>query len=358
MNPSIELFRAIAALMVLTAHYDLFFTSHMNYLHYLSTGVDLFFVVSGFVFGYSIFSDRAFYLKPYIVRRFSRIYPLYAFSLVFYYFFTRSDPHKLLYFIKHLLFLQTTTSIREVAFFNGAYWTLPVEVEFYMLVPVLAMYARRYKNLVPVVLISGFIFRLLLPSSPRLPQEVGTMVLMVYHLPGILTEFGIGMLLYKAHSRWKGPSVSVAVRVITFSLGVFVFSMLALYLVLHGYKETNIILIRYTDPYFCLSSAVGFALLLFPFLDLFTDKKSSFASFSIFAGSLSYGVYLFHTLAPTLLARAHLLPSSPLSAYGACLIVTLTLAAASHYLIEAPLRSYGASLSRGMSAALMSRMKS
>ena len=357
MNPSIELFRGLAALMVLTAHYELFFTSQMNFLHYLSTGVDLFFVISGFVFGYTIFSDKVFYLKPYIVRRFSRIYPLYAFSLVLYFLFTRSDPNKLVYFMKHLLFLQTTTSIREVAFFNGAYWTLPVEIEFYMLVPILAMYAKRYKNVVPAVLISGILLRLLLPSAAQPPQEVGTLTLMVYHLPGILTEFGIGLLLFRAHSRWQGPSVSTSARVITFALGVFVFSLLALYLSRHGYKETNIILIRYTNPYFCICSAVGFALLLFPFLDLFKDSKSSLASFSILAGALSYGVYLFHALTPTVLTKAHLLPSSPFTAYITCVAATVALATVAHYFIEAPLRSYGSALSKKIAISLISQPK-
>ena len=47
----IELLRGVAALMVLLAHYQLQFAGRPAWLGFSQTGVDLFFVLSGFVFG-------------------------------------------------------------------------------------------------------------------------------------------------------------------------------------------------------------------------------------------------------------------------------------------------------------------
>lgn len=58
MHPAIELFRGIAAFMVLTSHYAYFFTSELSFLNFLQTGVDLFFIISGFVFAPLILSGN------------------------------------------------------------------------------------------------------------------------------------------------------------------------------------------------------------------------------------------------------------------------------------------------------------
>ena len=138
MNPAIELFRGIAALMVLTSHYAYFFTSELSFLNFLQTGVDLFFIISGFVFAPVIYSGKIA-VTPYLIRRFFRIYPLYLVSLLLYYGFAPIDPQKFTFFINHLFFLHTTHSVEELNFFNIAYWTLPIEAEFYLLVPFLVI---------------------------------------------------------------------------------------------------------------------------------------------------------------------------------------------------------------------------
>ncbi|MEX2365217.1 MAG: hypothetical protein WD601_01335, partial [Pseudohongiellaceae bacterium] len=62
--------------MVLVTHYARFITSAGSGLDFLWTGVDLFFVISGFVFAPMVFGEKVA-IGPYLVRRFFRIYPLY-----------------------------------------------------------------------------------------------------------------------------------------------------------------------------------------------------------------------------------------------------------------------------------------
>ena len=85
MNPIIELYRGIAALMVMLCHYrSIVFGDERNLLSFLWTGVDLFFVISGFVFAPHI-TNAKIKLNSFFIRRFFRIYPLYFLSLWIYF---------------------------------------------------------------------------------------------------------------------------------------------------------------------------------------------------------------------------------------------------------------------------------
>ncbi|MGQ9658741.1 MAG: acyltransferase family protein, partial [Thermochromatium sp.] len=79
-----------------------------------------------------------FAIRPYTIRRVFRLYPLYLVSLPLYYLIAPESPDKPFYLLKHLVFLGTTSGAHEAFFFNPAYWSLPVEVEYYLLLPLLA----------------------------------------------------------------------------------------------------------------------------------------------------------------------------------------------------------------------------
>lgn len=345
MNPAIELFRGVAALMVLTSHYETFLVPEKSLLHYLSTGVDFFFVISGFVFGQTIFSKKNPAVIPFFIRRFFRIYPLYAFSLIFYYLFSRPDPNRLIYLFKHLLFLQTTASPQEAVFFNGAYWTLPAEIEFYMAVPFLAILYSRYKRLLPALLFCGVAANVFLVHTAPLPPAINAYSLSLFHLPGVLTEFVIGMLLFRVYDHRKDAPLGLPVYLGIFFSGVFIILMLGFYLVKTGYQNTDMIAIRLTNFFFCTSCAIGYALILFPFLHKIRSNESTFTRFCLYSGTASYGIYLFHSLTPQLLEKSHLLPSGP-AAYVICTLITVGASIGLHYTIEAPLRSFGRELSK------------
>ena len=80
---SIELFRGIAALIVMLSHYWTLIGVEPGIFRFLFTGVDLFFVLSGFVFAPYLFGKKLLII-PHLIRRLFRIYPLYIIALIIY----------------------------------------------------------------------------------------------------------------------------------------------------------------------------------------------------------------------------------------------------------------------------------
>ena len=75
MNPVVEAWRGIASLMVLWVHWGPVLGWPMGPMSFGFTGVDLFFVLSGFVFAPTVMASSAPSLGAYAVHRFARIYP-------------------------------------------------------------------------------------------------------------------------------------------------------------------------------------------------------------------------------------------------------------------------------------------
>lgn len=99
----LELFRGTAAIMVMVCHYAFMLTEGITLLTFMWTGVDLFFVISGFVFARFILSKNIEF-APFIIRRFFRIYPLYIASLILYFLITADHQNKIEYFVNHMFF--------------------------------------------------------------------------------------------------------------------------------------------------------------------------------------------------------------------------------------------------------------
>lgn len=142
MLSSIQVLRAVAALLVLVAH---FWSEYAalgkgdavpNFIAG-AAGVDLFFVISGFVMVYS--SEKFFGQRggpaTFFLRRLARIVPLY-WATTIYMFFGKHGAAKNL--ADSLLFLPTGIPI------NGVGWTLIVEMFFYVTFAVAVLLPRAY----------------------------------------------------------------------------------------------------------------------------------------------------------------------------------------------------------------------
>jgi peptidoglycan/LPS O-acetylase OafA/YrhL len=120
-------------------------------------GVSLFFVISGFILGLPFASSRltgapAVKLKKYFLRRLTRLEPPYILNLLICFFlliavnhgnFRSLFPHLLtsVVYIHNLVYANPSTV-------NPVAWSLEVEVQFYCLVPLLALiFAVRSKNM-------------------------------------------------------------------------------------------------------------------------------------------------------------------------------------------------------------------
>lgn len=102
-------------------------------------GVVLFFLISGFVVPSGIRMDRPAPVATFLVRRAFRIYPAYWLSIPFCAFATwwlQGQPFGVADFLINLTLLQDLLGFHSA---SGVYWTLLVELEFYLLCVALAV---------------------------------------------------------------------------------------------------------------------------------------------------------------------------------------------------------------------------
>src|SRR5690606_10593117 len=164
--------------MVMLCHYAVLIQDvERSWLNFLYTGVDFFFVISGFVFAPLLLSPVRENTAAFAVRRAFRIYPLFLFAILFY----ALLPHKTWdngIILQHALFLHTTIS-KEIAFYyNPAFWSLPVEVEFYLLLGLLVF--LKIRNTTPVLLLlSGLSLLTGLWAHHFLPENAHTKLVLM-----------------------------------------------------------------------------------------------------------------------------------------------------------------------------------
>lgn len=165
--------RALAIIMVFVFHYGHIFP-HPEWTNAISnfgwTGVDLFFVLSGYLIASQLFASLAttgtFSLKEFFIKRFFRILPAYFVVVTLYFLFPplreREAPAPLW---KYLTFTQNIgLDLRTQGTFSHA-WSLCVEEQFYLLFPLLISALIYFKSLtkgawiLTLLFLFGFIIR-------------------------------------------------------------------------------------------------------------------------------------------------------------------------------------------------------
>lgn len=134
--------RAIAILLVLMYHYRAFIHPDWidTYGRFGWTGVDLFFVLSGFLISNQLFQEIKnrgnFSLKSFFIKRFFRIIPPYFFTLMLYFCFPFFRERKSLSSLwKFLSFTQNYgLDVINKGTFSHA-WSLCIEEQFYLILP-------------------------------------------------------------------------------------------------------------------------------------------------------------------------------------------------------------------------------
>jgi len=160
----IDSFRAVAVIVVILNHFNKDFLPN-GYL-----GVDIFFVLSGFVITKSLLSRehdsfKTFY-KSFLIKRFRRIYPVLIFViLLFLVLINFYDPRtnntfltgltSLFAFSNIFLYTQSIQYFSDISSYNSFLhtWSLGVEEQFYLIFPVFYFLFIRNKKLFKVFLI-------------------------------------------------------------------------------------------------------------------------------------------------------------------------------------------------------------
>jgi len=350
----IEFYRGIAALMVMCCHYaPIIYGDQHRWLKFLWTGVDLFFVISGFVFAPQIIKGGIDYF-PFIIRRIFRIYPLYLLSLFLYFYLTPSIPEKNEYFINHLFFLYTLHSKSEAFYFNPAFWSLPPEVEFYLCIPLIGLWINSFKKTIFLVL-GAFALHYFIYFDLNISEK--SKIIYSVHLPGLLIEFLMGIVVFY----FVQKSINLYFKTILFFASVSSLLGLAYFFIFYG--DEGIINNSYLSHSFDLLVTVCYATILILTLNrkpevtltslIIENKERHTRPFLIqglfnkvctLLGQVSYGTYLFHNAIPRVLPG--IFPDSPFMRFIAYCLVTLVLSLILNRLIEQPFKQFGAALSQ------------
>jgi peptidoglycan/LPS O-acetylase OafA/YrhL len=237
--------RGVAALMVFLYHYsalhpgirlDLavpFVGSILQFpLGLGGVGVDVFFVLSGFLLTlpfaqFALDGQNRPQVGRYFKRRFFRVFPAYYAQLFIILavgaWFVTWKPQTVSSLLAHLLMF-FNIGWNPVTPIVGVWWTLPVEMGFYLLLPLLApfMKPRRWLPVLAVGLLLSMAYRYwaALHFGPQSPDRA---FLAAVQLPGSLPEFLLGasaaLLIQKLDLRgYAGPGAWTGVALFVLGL--------------------------------------------------------------------------------------------------------------------------------------------
>lgn len=264
--------RAIAAISVMFFHYTFGFNHADTHtlFHNGFMGVELFFVISGFVIFMTL--QNVATTKQFVVSRFARLYPAYWFSVILSYilfsipviFSTQVQPNfkvSTILFDRFLVNLSMIQSYFGIEHIDGAYWTLSVELAFYIVM--LLVFAAKKMKYIELV---GWAYVVLLFVLHRFIKvvQIDYFRYGLYFLAGI-----IFYNLYDKGFQYKKFSQYILLLV------TLIFNLRYFY---HSLIEQLIVILIY----------LIFCLLSFRKLEWFR-----FAPL-VFLGQISYSMYLLH----------------------------------------------------------------
>lgn len=164
---NLDILRCVCALMVVLAHsyegfcgwlgsplvaFPLLDAKVRLFISNLSIGVDVFFVISGFLITYLLLNEKEasgnIHIGKFIVRRSLRIWPLYYFAVFFGFVLITTSNRPAPDYLANLLFLNNFNAIRisEWQFPFAHFWSICVEEHFYIVWP-FVLYFTSIKNI-------------------------------------------------------------------------------------------------------------------------------------------------------------------------------------------------------------------
>lgn len=292
--PSVTLIRGIAALAVSLFHFTKGFVSEMSVadvlMPYAWIGVEVFFVISGFVIPYALLRlpFKFEHYGGYLLKRLVRIEPAYLASiliiLVLNYVSTlfpiyQGDPFSISGF-NILLHMGYLVEFFDGTWLNPVYWTLAIEFQYYLVIGVLLIIWNRNQKYLTIATLFLFF------ALSFIPQDT---VRFLKHTD--IFTIGIICAFYKKEYIDK-----------------------LLFLVLVGLVGAVIYLHHsYVITILCVGSTLGIA-----FLNRFANFK-----LLIFFGNISYSLYLLHV--PVGGRIINLSKRIPLGEYGQFLAIFVAL---------------------------------
>jgi peptidoglycan/LPS O-acetylase OafA/YrhL len=337
--PALDGIRGMAVLLVILFH---FFNAGFGWI-----GVDLFFVLSGFLItGILIDSrDDRNYFRNFYIRRTLRIFPLYYFAFTF--------------FLLLVIFAEDAVALKEPDFFTANalwfyiymqnwlfaitgwpadhvlnhFWSLAIEEQFYIFWPVLVYFIPPKKLLHACILIIVVSLVSRICSYYQGCQAPWQFVTTHCRLEGLATGGLIAVLFRK--------NLSSLINIFKWVGWIMIPVIIFLYI-----KAGTL---KYNSPYYLTIGFTIFDLFLGSVLVAALTRKAAITIFSWpvlrFLGKYSYGIYVYHWMIYQLLWKwylDHILnginAGGSRFVYGiVCFILTILVSRISYMYLESPL---------------------
>lgn len=340
--------RAIAVLLVLYAHFfeDMIgpFPFGDKVIGVGGYGVDLFFVLSGFLItGILLISKDeidngsktvASSAKTFYIRRILRIFPIYYLILLIAFILAIHPVRETIlwhtFYLSNFYIAQQGRWVETI----GHLWSLSVEEQFYLIWPWIILFTPRKRLLMVLIALTavGPLYRLacLMNHVPYMTSRVMTL--------GCMDFFGIGALLayIKKHNNTRYTASEFSKHCLL--IGGVLFP-LAILLGLLGIKNPVGIFAKTCEGMF-------FCWLIYKASEKFDGVIGMIleTKILIYIGKISYGIYLYHNFIP------HIIPAKflnyythyvvhPLGVRILYVILTIAIASLSWYLVEKPMNT-------------------
>lgn len=233
--------RGVAALLVVLCHAREYLVQSV-YTKEISAllipgamGVDLFFIISGFIMVYSTQGGSGYaYAKDFAIKRFSRIFPLYFIVSVLWVFIVKKNPNffysmdNIVYFAKSILFIPVSNAHPLFhAPIVSLGWTLNFEIYFYIVFGLTLLF-KKYQTIALAVWMS-----LTLVAIPEVFSEFSWAASKNHNYPWIylnlvanpiIFEFLAGVLIAKLYlkNNFVFPNITLAKASVAITFGLVI----------------------------------------------------------------------------------------------------------------------------------------
>lgn len=273
---SLQILRALAAYAVFFTHYAVFG------LHVGGFGVDIFFIISGFVIAFVVEKST----KDFLLKRLIRVSPLYtiATGLTVILAFIKPEWFKSVVvstegIIKSLLYIPYRIDKSGPILSLG--WTLNFEMLFYLSMSFCILFIKKKRLLIPfcALLLMLFLYVIQLTKADSYPLS--------FYGNGLLPEFIMGLFLfYFWQFLQKEKNVNKLLRLSFFGIGIAALIFLIYCGLTNDFNDVDRN-IRVGIPALFI---VGGTMAIEPFI----NGKSKLVKLTSLIGDSSYAMYLFH----------------------------------------------------------------
>ncbi len=309
---NLDVFRGIAAILVLLFHFYTFYSTELlglsNMFSVLSighVGVDLFFVLSGFLITLSLWNSKSF--SHFFLKRVKRIAPL-ALATTFIFWGIQTD-------FSEITLFNITDLFSHIFFFNGFFpqfystinpvtWSISIEMAFYIVLPMVwIIYAKKnmkkFFTLFSVLVFLSFLYRAFLFYYFQENPEIDSHLKIIYseQLWGRLDQFFIGIILAYVYTKNKTQVIQITrnfknIAIVCISSIVVLISSYLFFVYQSNFRDILLL-----QVFLHTATALGFAGLLYGFVETNDEsfiKNNSITTLLSWFGAISYGIYIFH----------------------------------------------------------------